>query len=188
MFPMISDLSEFEEAKETLMIELEKEKRRELPVPSKVNVGLMIEVPSIVFQLENVLKQADFISIGTNDLAQFTFACDRGNPRLTERYDVLSSPFLKMMGDIVAKADAAGVYCSVCGEMASNPVEAMALLGLGYRNLSSSGASYGRVKSMIRSVNVDEVTDYVKTLLKSQKRTLRPQLLAYAYDHGIEIY
>ncbi len=188
MFPMISDVSEFEEAKETLMIELEKEKRRNLPVPSKVNVGLMIEVPSIVFQLEDVLKQADFISIGTNDLAQFTFACDRGNPRLTERYDVLSAPFLKMMGDIVTKANAAGVYCSVCGEMASNPVEAMVLLGLGYRNLSSSGASYGRVKSMIRSVNIEEVTDYVKTLLKSQKRTLRPQLLAYAYDHGIEIY
>ncbi len=188
MFPMISDLSEFEEAKETLLIELEKEKRRGGAVPSKVNVGLMIEVPSVVFQLEDILKQADFISIGTNDLAQFTFACDRGNPRLTERYDVLSSPFLKLMGEIVAKADAAGVYCSVCGEMASNPIEAMALIGLGYRNLSSSGASYGRVKSMIRSVNVEEVSDYVKSLLKSQKRTLRPQLMAYAYDHGIEIY
>lgn len=188
MFPMISDLAEFEEAKETLLIELEKEKRKGSPVPAKVNVGLMIEVPSIVFQLEDVLKQADFISIGTNDLAQFTFACDRGNPRLTERYDVLSSPFLKLMGDIVAKANAAGVYCSVCGEMASNPIEAMALIGLGYRNLSSSGASYGRVKSMIRSIRVDEVSDYIKTLLKSQKRTLRPQLMAYAYDHGIEIY
>ena len=188
MFPMISDVSEFEEAKETLLIELEKEKRRGTPIPSRVNVGLMIEVPSIVFQLEDVLKQADFISIGTNDLAQFTFACDRGNPRLTERYDVLSSPFLKLMGDIVAKADAAGVYCSVCGEMASNPIEAMALIGLGYRNLSASGSSYGRVKSMIRSINAAEVSDYVKSLLKSQKRTLRPQLMAYAYDHGIEIY
>ena len=72
MFPMISDVSEFEEAKETLMIELDKEKRRGTPVPSKVNVGLMVEVPSIVFQLEEVLKQTDFISIGTNDLAQFT--------------------------------------------------------------------------------------------------------------------
>ena len=145
MFPMISDVSEFEEAKETLLIELEKEKRRGTPIPSRVNVGLMIEVPSIVYQLEDVLKQAAFISIGHNDLAQFTFACDRGTPRLTERYDVLSSPFLKLMGDIVAKADAAGVYCSVCGEMASNPIEAMALIGLGYRNLSDSGSSYGRV-------------------------------------------
>lgn len=188
MFPMISDLAEFEEAKETLMIELEKEKRKGSPVPSKVNVGLMIEVPALIFQLEDILKQADFISIGTNDLAQFMFACDRGNPRLTERYDVLSSPFLKLMGEIVTKANAAGVYCSVCGEMASNPIEAMALIGLGFRNLSASGASFGRVKSMIRSMNVEEVSDYVKTLLKSQKRTLRPQLLAYAYDHGIEIY
>lgn len=188
MFPMISDLFEFEEAKETLLIELEKEKRKGSPVPSKVNTGLMIEVPSVVFQLESILKQADFISVGTNDLAQFIFACDRGNPRLTERYDVLSSPFLRVMGEIVRQADAAGVYCSVCGEMASNPVESMALIGLGYRNLSSSGSSFGRVKSMIRSINVEEVSDYVKTLLKSQKRTLRPQLLAYAYDHGIEIY
>lgn len=188
MFPMISDLFEFEEAKETLLIELEKEKRRGDPVPSKVNTGLMIEVPSVVFQLEPILKQADFISVGTNDLAQFIFACDRGNPCLTERYDVLSSPFLKVMGEIVSQANAADVYCSVCGEMASNPIESMALIGLGFRNLSSSGSSFGRVKSMIRTINVEEVSDYVKTLLKSQKRTLRPQLLAYAYDHGIEIY
>ena len=188
MFPMISNLSEFEDAKETLMIELEKEKRRHGEVPSKVNVGLMIEVPSVVFQLDAILKQADFISIGTNDLAQFIFACDRGNPRLSERYDVLSAPFLKMMGEIVSKADEAGVYCSVCGEMASNPIEALALIGLGYRNLSMSGSSFGRVKSMVRSVNTIDIEDYIKTLLKSNKRTLRPQLISYAYDHGIEIY
>ena len=188
MFPMVANLSEFEEARETLLIELEREKRRGENVPSKVNVGLMIEVPSVIFQLDAILKQADFISIGTNDLAQFIFACDRGNPRLTERYDVLSAPFLSMMGEIVSKADAAGVYCSVCGEMASNPIEAMALIGLGYRNLSMSGSSFGRVKSMVRTMNAEDVEDYVHTLLKSQKRTLRPQLISYAYDHGIEIY
>lgn len=188
MFPMVANLSEFEEARETLLIELEREKRRGENVPSKVNVGLMIEVPSVIFQLDAILKQADFISIGTNDLAQFIFACDRGNPRLTERYDVLSAPFLSMMGEIVRKADAAGVYCSVCGEMASNPIEAMALIGLGYRNLSMSGSSFGRVKSMVRTMNAEDVEDYVHTLLKSQKRTLRPQLISYAYDHGIEIY
>ena len=188
MFPMISNLSEFEEAKETLMIELEKEKRRGREVPEKVNVGLMIEVPALIFQLDAILEQADFISIGTNDLAQFLFACDRGNPRLTERYDVLSSPFLKMMGEIVEKADKHGVYCSVCGEMAGNPIEAMALIGLGFRNLSMSGSSFGRVKSMVRSANVGELSDYIHTLLKSQKKSLRPQLISYAYDHGIEIY
>lgn len=188
MFPMISNLSEFEEAKETLMIELEKEKRRGHEVPAKVNVGLMIEVPALLFQLDAILEQADFISIGTNDLAQFIFACDRGNPRLTERYDVLSAPFLNMMGEIVRKADQHKVYCSVCGEMAGNPIEAMALIGLGFRNLSMSGSSFGRVKSMVRSINVSEVSDYIKTLLKSHKKSLRPQLISYAYDHSIEIY
>lgn len=188
MFPMISDLAEFEDAKETLMLELEKEKNRGIPVPKKVNVGLMIEVPSVIFQLDAILPKADFISVGTNDLAQFIFACDRGNPKLSERYDVLSAPFLSVMKTIVDKADTAGVYCSVCGEMASNPIEAMALIGLGYRNLSSNGAAFGRVKSMIRSLNTAEITDYIEALLKSPRNTLRPQLIAYAYDHGIEIY
>ena len=188
MFPMISNLNEFEEAKETLMIELEKEKRRGREVPKKVNVGLMIEVPALIFQLDAILEKADFISIGTNDLAQFLFACDRGNPRLTERYDVLSSPFLKMMGEIVEKANKHGVYCSVCGEMAGNPIEAMALIGLGFRNLSMSGSSFGRVKSMVRSANAGDLSDYIHTILKSQKKSLRPQLISYAYDHDIEIY
>ena len=188
MFPMISDLSEFEDAKETLLLEIEKEKKKGHVGPSKINIGLMVEVPALVFQLDEVLPKTDFISIGTNDLAQFMFACDRGNPRLSERYDVLSAPFLRLMRDIIQKATKHHVYCSVCGEMAGNPIEAMVLLGLGYRNLSTNGASYGRIKSMIRSLNVSEVSDYVDNLLKSSQKTLRPQLLAYAYDHGIEIY
>ena len=188
MFPMIADLAEFEDAKETLMIELEKDRARGLPVPRKVNVGLMIEVPSVIFQLDDILPKADFISVGTNDLAQFVFACDRGNPKLAERYDVLSAPFLQVMKTIADKAAAAGVYCSVCGEMASNPIEALALIGLGYRNLSSTGAAFGRVKSMVRSVNTEEIADYMRLLLKSTRDSLRPQLIAYAYDHGIEIY
>ena len=188
MFPMIANLAEFQEAKETLMIELEKEKRRSAPIPKKVNIGLMIEVPSVVFQLDAILPEADFISIGTNDLAQFIFACDRGNPRLSERYDVLSAPFLKMMQQIISLANKHKVMCSVCGEMASNPIEALALIGLGYRNLSMSGASFGRVKSMVRSLNMEDIKDYMQTLLKSNRRTLRPQLISYANDHGIEIY
>ena len=188
MFPMVADLEEFLEARETLMIELEKEKKVGRKLPEKVYVGLMIEVPSVVLQLDEILKYADFISVGTNDLAQFVFACDRGNPRLTDRYDVLSVPFLRLMKEIVDKANKAGVYCSVCGEMASNPIEALALIGIGYRNLSSSGAAFGNIKAMVRSTNVETVQDYMQVLLNSQKMMLRPQLLSYAYDHGIEIY
>lgn len=188
MFPMISDLEEFEDAKETLLLELEKERKHGAKLPTKVNVGLMIEVPSVLFQLDKILPKADFISVGTNDLAQFVFACDRGNPKLLERYDVLSVPFLSVMKTIVDKAKQYGVYCSVCGEMASNPLEALALIGLGYKNLSANGAAFGRVKSMIRSINVKEVSDFVENLLKLSKTSVRSQLISYAHDHGIEIY
>ena len=188
MFPMISNYAEFTAAKETLLLEVEKLKKNSQPHPKKINIGLMIEVPSVLYELDNILPKADFVSVGTNDLAQFVFACDRGNPKLLDRYDVLSAPFLQVMKNIVDKAKKYNVYCSVCGEMASNPIEALALLGLGYENLSCNGASFPRVKSMVRSINVAEVADYVQSLLKSTRASLRSQLIAYAYDHAIEIY
>lgn len=188
MFPMISNLEEFEEAKETLLIELDKENKKGNGSPKKVNVGLMIEVPSVIYQLDEILKVTDFISIGTNDLSQFIFACDRGNTRLSNRYDVLSVPFLRVMKEIITKADNANVLCSVCGEMASNPIESLALVGLGYKNLSSSGASFARVKSMIRSTNVEDIKDYMDTILQSQNENIRAGLISYAYDSAIEIY
>lgn len=188
MFPMVSNLEEFQEAKETLLIELDKENNLGKGAPKKVNIGLMIEVPSVIYQLDEILKSADFISIGTNDLSQFIFACDRGNPRLSSRYDVLSVPFLRVMKEILTKANNANVLCSVCGEMASNPIESLALVGLGYTNLSSSGASFARVKSMIRSTNVEEIKDYMDTILQSCNENIRAGLISYAYDHAIEIY
>ena len=147
----------------------------------------MIEVPSIIFELDDVLKEADFISVGTNDLAQFIFACDRTNARLFERYDVLSLPFLKVMRYILQKAQAHKVSCSVCGEMASNPIEAMALVGMGYRKFSLAGSAFADIKKTVRSIRLKELEDYINTILTSSQKTLRPQLLAYAFDHGIAI-
>ncbi|MBO6281237.1 MAG: phosphoenolpyruvate--protein phosphotransferase [Alphaproteobacteria bacterium] len=187
MFPMIANVQEFLDAKETLMLEYEREKQRKNQTAKDVKVGIMIEVPSVLFQLDEILQHVDFVSVGTNDLYQFVFACDRGNPRLSDRYDVLSAPFLKLMKLIIDKSNQYKVYCSVCGEMASNPLEAMALIGLGYRNLSVSGASYAGVKKMLSSMRVEDVEDYVKSLLKSSKTSVRPQLVAYAYDHTIAI-
>lgn len=188
MFPMITNLTEFLEAKETLMIELEKIKQTSADIPHKVNVGMMIEVPSLLFQLDEILPYTDFVSIGTNDLAQFVFACDRTNNRLMYRYDVLSSPFLRIMKKIIDKCNHYNVICSVCGEMASNPIEAMALIGLGYRNLSTSGSAFYKIKKMVRSVNTKQLADYIKTILKEDQRSLRLQMAAYAYDHNIEIF
>ena len=187
MFPMISTLQEFLEAKETVMLEYEREKQKKNPTAKNLNIGIMVEVPSIIFQLDEVLQEVDFISIGTNDLYQFTFACDRGNPRLSNRYDVLSAPFLRLMKNIIDKANQYKVYCSVCGEMSANPLEAMVLIGLGYRNFSLSGANFADVKKMILSLKKEDIEDYVKLLFKSNKKSLRSQLLSYAYDHGIAI-
>ena len=187
MFPMISNLQEFLAAKETLLLEYEREKQNNKPTAKKVYVGMMVEVPSVLFQLDELLRCVDFISVGTNDLYQFMYACDRSNPRLIERYDILSVPFLRVLKMIVDKATQYKVYCSVCGEMASNPLEAMALIGLGYRNLSVSGSAFARVKKMINSMEVETVDDYIKNLLKTSRISVRPQLLTYAYDHGIEI-
>ncbi|MBR5598829.1 MAG: peptidase, partial [Alphaproteobacteria bacterium] len=188
MFPMISNLDEFMEAKETFMFAYEREKRTGMEMPAKVNLGMMIEVPSVVFQLREILKYCDFISVGTNDLYQFFFACDRGNPRLDGRYDVLSAPFLNLLKKIIKEANNAGVLCSVCGEMASSPLDAMALIGLGFRHLSVSSASYGKVKAMIRSLSAEGIEDYLDSILSSSRRTLRPQLKAYAADHAIDIF
>ncbi len=188
MFPMISNLDEFLEARETFMFAYEREKKEGYELPSKINLGMMIEVPSVVFQLREILKYCDFISIGTNDLCQFFFACDRGNPRLNGRYDVLSAPFLNLLKKVIKEANNAGVPCSVCGEMASSPLDAMALIGLGFRNLSVSSASYGKVKAMIRSLSAKGIEDYLNNILSSSRRTLRPQLKSYAADHAIEIY
>ncbi len=188
MFPMITNLTEFEDAKETLMLELDKEKANSGAVPKAVNVGMMLEVPSLLFQLDEVLPYVDFVSIGTNDLAQFVFACDRTNNRLMNRYDVLSAPFLRILKEIIDKCMKYKVTCSVCGEMASNPIEALALLGLGYRNLSVSGSSFYKIKRMARSVNTKQLADYLNTLLKRNQRSLRSQIATYAYDHSIAIF
>ena len=93
--------------------------------------------PITGFAMEpSLLARIDFLSIGTNDLAQFLFACDRGNPRLADRYDLLSAPMVALFRDVIAKCAAAGVPLSMCGEMAGNPIEAMMLIGLGFRTLS----------------------------------------------------
>lgn len=187
MFPMISDLNEFIDAKKTLQIELERERQKGGILPSSVKVGTMLEVPSLIFQLEELVKVVDFISIGTNDLAQFLFATDRGNPMIWDRYDSLSPAFLKALKYINDICKRAGVSCSVCGEIAGRPLEALALVGLGYTSLSMAPSSLGAVKAVVRSMNQAQVEEYLLTQLNSPSPSIREKLKSYAMDHGIFI-
>ena len=177
----------FRSARRLLDLELERARRRGLPEPERLRVGVMFEVPALAWQLDSLLPHVDFISVGTNDLLQFLFAADRGNARLAGRYDNLSPALLRLLHFVVDKARPASVDLSVCGEMAGRPVEALALLAIGVRTLSMSPGSIGPVKAMIRSLDLDEVTGFMTSALSQPDRPMRETLRLFAADHAIEI-
>lgn len=187
MFPMIADISEFRAARNLLDLELARAGRRGDALPSAVKVGTMLEVPSLMFQLPVLLEEADFLSVGSNDLMQFLFARDRGNPRLADRYDELSPAFLQALKWVVDQCDQANVPVSLCGEMAGRPLPAMALIGLGFRTLSMNVTMIGPVKAMIRSLDVAALTTYMSDQLAAPDRSLREKLKAFAIDHGVDL-
>ena len=158
MFPMIAEVAELAAARRILEMELRRAAARGGPVPDPVRVGVMIEVPSLMWQLDALLPRVDFVSVGSNDLFQFLFASDRGNPRVSERYDVLSPGLLSLLRDLIARCEAYGVPVSLCGEMAGRPIEAMALIGLGFRSISAPAGTIGPVKTMISSLDVGALT------------------------------
>jgi phosphotransferase system enzyme I (PtsP) len=187
MFPMIAEAAEFRAASHLLDLEIERARKRGETTPAHLSVGIMLEVPSLIWQLDALMAEVDFISIGTNDLMQFLFAADRGNPRLGGRYDCLSPAALRALRFVVEACDQAGVEVSVCGEMAGRPIEALALLGIGLRTLSMSPGALGAVKSMLRSVDLSHFSAYLCGVLDSSERTLRDKIALYARDHGVRL-
>src|SRR5206468_11896309 len=118
---------------------------------------------------------------------QFLFACDRGNPRLADRYDPLSMPMLALLREIIAQTRNAGVPLSMCGEMAGNPLEAMALIALGFRRLSMAATAIGPVKTMIRSLDTGALARYLDEIAERPDHSLRRWFEAYARDHGVAL-
>jgi phosphotransferase system, enzyme I, PtsP len=186
-FPMIAELPELKRARALLEMELARAVGEGRAPPASVKIGVMLEVPALLWQLPALCRQIDFLSVGTNDLLQFLFACDRGNPRLADRYDPLSAPMLALLREIVARTRAASVPLSMCGEMAGNPIEAMVLIALGFRALSMTGTAIGPVKAMIRSLDAAAVAEYVHDIGNRPDHSLRPKLEAYARDHAIAL-
>ncbi|MBL8837038.1 MAG: phosphoenolpyruvate--protein phosphotransferase [Alphaproteobacteria bacterium] len=187
MFPMIAEVAELDRARALLDLEIERARRAGAAMPTQIRVGAMFEVPALYWQIHALLARVDFVSVGSNDLVQFLFASDRGNPRLAERYDVLSPPVLACLRAIVDACDHADVPITLCGEMAAHPLEAMALLGVGFRRLSMPSTSIPAVKAMVRSVSVDELVRYVERLTALADHSVRDHLRAFARDHGVAI-
>lgn len=187
MFPMIAEVEEFEAAKSILQLELNRERDRGGILPEHVQVGVMLEVPALALQLDKLIDRVDFISVGSNDLMQFLYATDRGNSRVADRYDILSSFALGFLKNVRDRCDQAGVPVSICGDAAGNPLEAMALIGIGFRRLSMPPPAVGPVKEMIRSMHARPVAQFVHSLLEMPRVSIRQRLRAFAKDHGIEI-
>ncbi|MGQ0664482.1 MAG: phosphoenolpyruvate--protein phosphotransferase [Pseudomonadota bacterium] len=187
MFPMIAEVAEFDAARALLDLEVERERAHGRALPSAIQVGTMLEVPALLWQLPALLERVDFISVGTNDLVQFLFASDRGNPRLAERYDVLSPTVLNVLGALARECERARVPVTVCGEMGGRTLEAMALLGLGYRRLSMPASAIAPVKAMTRTIDVAALARYVEDLCRLPDHSVREKLRAFARDHRIEL-
>jgi phosphotransferase system enzyme I (PtsP) len=189
MFPMVTEVAEFQHAKAIVERELAHLTRHGHPVAERLKLGVMVEVPSLLWQLDELLRTVDFLSVGSNDLMQFMMASDRGNTRLSGRFDPLSPSFLRALRKIVDRANEAKVPFSLCGEIAGKPLEAMALIGIGYRTLSMGPAAIGPVKAMILALELEPMRDHLleivdKGLTGSDVRT---ELRAWADSHRIPV-
>ncbi|MBL8544020.1 MAG: phosphoenolpyruvate--protein phosphotransferase [Hyphomonadaceae bacterium] len=184
MFPLVTTCAEFDAARALVDRELEWARTHARAVPAKVEVGVMVEAPALAWAIPDLAGRADFISIGTNDLMQYFFAADRGNPRVWDRYDILSPSALRFLLRIREDADAANIPVSICGEAAGRPLEALAFTALGFRRLSMPASGVGPVKRLILSLDAQEAAQAVRGMLTAQTETIRAELTHFANERG----
>ncbi|MDE2574613.1 MAG: GAF domain-containing protein [Rhodospirillales bacterium] len=185
MFPMVATVAEFSAARALLLAEA----ARVRPVPESLAVGTMLEIPALLFQLPALLREADFISVGTNDLMQFLFAADRSSSALAGRYDLLSPPVLDLLEDLAARGAAAGVPVSVCGEAAARPLEAMALAAIGIRSLSMPASGVLPMKALLAALDLPAFTAMLAASRHAAdgQASLREPIAAWAREHGLPV-
>ncbi|MCK0168949.1 phosphoenolpyruvate--protein phosphotransferase [Jannaschia sp. S6380] len=179
MFPFIAQMEEFLEARAHLTREVHRETSLGHVLPETLRVGAMLETPSLAFAPRRFFEEADFISVGGNDLKQFFFAADRENERVRRRYDTLNVSFLTLIEQIVARCEEAGTPVSFCGEDAGRPVEALCFAAMGLRCLSMRPASIGPVKHMLLKADLSEVRDVINRARVSGEQTVRPAVMDY---------
>jgi phosphotransferase system enzyme I (PtsP) len=183
MFPMVATLAEFRQAKSLLLAEAGRVPER----PAELSIGTMLEVPALLWQLPELCREANFISIGSNDLVQFVFAADRGTPALAERYDLVSPPMLSLLESVSQAAAATGVALSLCGEAAARKLDAAVLLALGIMTLSMSGSSVLEIKEFLTALDLTVFRPFLDNLRRSSAgyASLRDPIIAWARDHGL---
>jgi phosphotransferase system enzyme I (PtsP) len=155
----------------------------------KLQFGAMLEVPSLLWQLDELMAAVDFVSVGSNDLFQFSMAVDRGNARVSDRFDPLGKPFLRILRDIVRAGQRNKTPVTLCGELAGKPISAMALFGIGFRSVSMSPASIGPVKAMLLGLDAEALGKAMNEALDDTKTptSIRELLAHFAEAHNIPL-
>lgn len=189
MLPMVTEVSELKEVRDLLQKEIQRQSKLGEQLPKKLQFGAMLEVPALLWQLDELMSEVDFVSVGSNDLFQFAMAVDRGNARVSERFDTLGRPFLRILRDIVRAGTRNDTSVTLCGEMASKPISAMALLGIGFRSVSMSPAAIGPVKSMLLSLDAGKLEATLMPALDDTKpsASIRQILTDFAAENGIPL-
>ncbi|EHK57909.1 phosphoenolpyruvate--protein phosphotransferase [Allomesorhizobium alhagi] len=189
MLPMVTELGEIAQAREIIDREVRHLSRFAHHLPTSLKLGAMLEVPSLLWQLDELMQAVDFVSVGSNDLFQFVMATDRGNTQLSDRFDPLSVPFLRVLKHVADAGHRTHTPVTLCGELAGRPISAMALVGLGYRSISMSPASIGPVKAMLAELPLGELKAFMADNLAGSAANLpmRALLHTFADDRGIPL-
>jgi phosphotransferase system enzyme I (PtsP) len=189
MFPMVAVVEEFDQGKQMVEHELTYLRRHGHTLPERVEIGVMVEVPSLLFQLDDLLPVVDFLSVGSNDLCQFLFAADRGNSRVAERYDPISAPVARALRLVARKGREHRKPVTLCGELASKPIGALTLVALGYRSLSLTPSAVGPVKSMLLELDAEKALAAIGPLLDHSETgmTLRQRIEQFAASENLQL-
>ena len=190
LLPLVTTAEEMSLARLLMDKEFQRLEKLGDPVPSPLEVGAMVEIPSAAWDVRQLAKQADFLSVGGNDLAQFFFAADRESDMVSTRYDYLSRSFLSFLRRIVSEAAKEGTPVSYCGEQGADPLMALALIGAGFERISVNASAVLPLKSMVREVDRQALRTAVDALLDAEEpvETLRDAIRQVAEDQGIAIY
>lgn len=165
LVPMVTETFEFRQTRLVVAKEMERLRRAGEPVPSRLELGAMVEVPSLLFELDQIMPEADFVSIGSNDLVQFLTAADRANPRVSKNYDPIALPRLRAIRLVVDAARRHNKPVTMCGELAGKPMDALALMAIGMTRLSMGPASIGPIKELVLNVELKPIQDSVAAAL-----------------------
>ena len=187
MFPMVSEPWEFDAAKAVFDEQLAFLRSKKKVLPEAIHFGAMLEVPALAEVLDLLLPKLSFLSVGTNDLTQFLFAADRANPKLAQRYDWLSPAIIRFLRRVVQESVGTGVDLGVCGEMGGRRLEALALMGIGFRRLSITPAAVGPIKELVRRIDLVELSSAMSGWLSDPSINLRDALMQWAKARDLDI-